>query len=294
MNILKSDALQGMTFLVTGASSGIGKAAAILLSECGAHVVVNGRDEARLNQTLAELKGAGHLASVASLENADQTTDWLKTVLDQSGPLAGVFHCAGMELIRPARMIKQAGIDFVNLPDSNFDVPFGEATGAAVIFGATGGVMEAAVRTVYEILEGKPMENLEIAPIRGVEGVKEATLTILGKPVKVAVVHGTKNAKFIMDKIKAGEKYDFVEIMACPGGCVNGGGQPIVSAQDRMGIDLRAERAKALYSEDRSSTLRKSHENPAIQELYTEFLEKPCSHKSHKYLHTTYQKRENY
>lgn len=193
-----------------------------------------------------------------------------------------------------ARMIKQAGIDFVNLPDSNFDIPFGEATGAGVIFGATGGVMEAAVRTVYEILEGKPMENLEIAPIRGVEGVKEATLTILGKPVKVAVVHGTKNAKHIMEKIKQGEKYDFIEVMACPGGCVNGGGQPVVSAQDRMGIDLRAERAKALYTEDRKSTLRKSHENPAIQELYKDFFEKPCSHKSHKYLHTTYQKRENY
>jgi NAD(P)-dependent dehydrogenase (short-subunit alcohol dehydrogenase family) len=113
MNILKSDALHGMTFLVTGASSGIGKAAAILLSECGARVVVNGRDEARLNQTLSELKGAGHLASVASLENADQTTDWLKSVLEQSGPLAGVFHCAGMELIRPARMIKQAQLNDV-------------------------------------------------------------------------------------------------------------------------------------------------------------------------------------
>ena len=193
-----------------------------------------------------------------------------------------------------ARMIKQAGIDFVNLPDGEFDLPFGEASGAGVIFGATGGVMEAAVRTVYEILEGKEMPNLEIEPIRGVEGVKEATLTIAGKPVKVAVVHGTKNASYIMDKVRNGEKYDFIEVMACPGGCVNGGGQPIVSAKKRIGIDIRAERAKALYSEDRNSKIRKSHENPAIKELYAEFLEKPCSHKSHELLHTHYKARNNY
>ena len=191
-----------------------------------------------------------------------------------------------------ARMIKQAGINFAELPDSEFDDPFGGATGAAVIFGATGGVMEAAVRTVYELLEGKPLENLELEAIRGVEGIKEAALTIQGKEVKIAVVHGTANAKALLEKIKAGEaKYDFIEVMACPGGCVNGGGQPIVSAKKRALVDIRAERAKALYAEDRSSTLRKSHENPAITKLYEEFLEKPCSHKAHELLHTHYTKR---
>ncbi len=193
-----------------------------------------------------------------------------------------------------ARMIKQAGINFNELPDEEFDDPFGTATGAGVIFGTTGGVMEAAIRTVYEILEGKSLENLEIAPIRGMDGVKEATLTIADKEVKVAVCHGTKNARYILEKVKAGEKYDFIEIMACPGGCVNGGGQPIVSAQERAKVDIRAERAKALYAEDRASKLRKSHENPAIKLLYSEYLEKPCSHKAHELLHTHYTKRDKH
>ncbi len=190
-----------------------------------------------------------------------------------------------------ARMIKQAGINFNELPDEEFDKPFGEATGAGVIFGATGGVMEAAVRTVYELLEGKPLDKLEIEPIRGVEGIKEATLKIAGKDVRIAVVHGTKNASYILEKVKAGEKYDFIEVMACPGGCVNGGGQPIVSAQVKAEKDIRVERAKALYAEDKNATLRKSHENPVISMLYDEFLEKPCSHKAHELLHTHYTKR---
>ena len=194
-----------------------------------------------------------------------------------------------------AKMIKQAGINFAELPDSDFDDPFGNATGAGVIFGATGGVMEAAIRTVYEILEGKSLDNLELEPIRGVEGIKEATLTVAGKEVKVAVVHGTKNAKELLEKIKAGEaKYDFIEIMACPGGCVNGGGQPIVSAKKRALVDVRVERAKALYEEDRKSVLRKSHENPVIKKLYDEYFEKPCSHKAHELLHTHYTKRSKY
>ena len=194
-----------------------------------------------------------------------------------------------------AKMIKQAGINFAELPDSDFDDPFGNATGAGVIFGATGGVMEAAIRTVYEILEGKSLDNLELEPIRGVEGIKEATLTVAGKEVKVAVVHVTKNAKALLEKIKAGEaKYDFIEIMACPGGCVNGGGQPIVSAKKRALVDVRVERAKALYEEDRKSVLRKSHENPAIKKLYDEYFEKPCSHKAHELLHTHYTKRTKY
>ena len=193
-----------------------------------------------------------------------------------------------------ARMIREAGIKFNELPDEEFDEPFGEATGAGVIFGTTGGVMEAAIRTVYELLEGKPLDNLEIAPIRGIEGVKEAELTIAGKPVKVAVCHGTKNAKALLESVKAGAKYDFIEVMACPGGCVNGGGQPIVSAQERAEKDIRVERAKALYAEDRGAALRKSHENPVIQKMYETYFEKPCSHKAHELLHTHYTKRNKF
>lgn len=192
-----------------------------------------------------------------------------------------------------ARMIKQAGIDFVNLPDEEFDQPFGEATGAGVIFGTTGGVMEAAIRTVYEILEGKPLDNLNVTAVRGLEGVKEATLTIAGKEVKVAVVHGTKNARIILDKVKAGEKYDFIEVMACPGGCINGGGQPVLDARTRATVDFKAKRAGALYSEDEASTLRKSHENPNIQLMYKEFFGEPGSHKAHELLHTHYTDRSS-
>lgn len=187
-----------------------------------------------------------------------------------------------------ARMIKQAGIDFVNLPDEQFDTPFGEATGAGVIFGTTGGVMEAAIRTVYEILEKKPLADLDIKAVRGLDGVKEATLKIAGKDVKVAIVHGTKNAKTILEKIKNGEKYDFIEIMACPGGCIHGGGQPIVDARIKADVDVKAKRAEALYSEDRNAKMRKSHENPVIKKLYEEFFGEPCGHKSHELLHTHY------
>ena len=187
-----------------------------------------------------------------------------------------------------ARMIKQAGIDFVNLPDEEFDQPFGEATGAGVIFGTTGGVMEAAIRTVYEILEKKPLDNLNITAVRGLEGVKEATLKIAGKDVKVAVAHGTKNARALLEKVKSGEHYDFIEIMACPGGCIHGGGQPIVDARTKATVDVKAKRAAALYSEDESSTLRKSHENPNIQLMYKEYFGEPGSHKAHELLHTHY------
>ncbi len=187
-----------------------------------------------------------------------------------------------------ARMIKQAGIDFVNLPDEQFDTPFGEATGAGVIFGTTGGVMEAAIRTVYEILEKKPLADLDVKAVRGLDGVKEATLKIAGKDVKVAIVHGTKNAKTILEKIKNGEKYDFIEIMACPGGCIHGGGQPIVDARIKADVDVKAKRAEALYSEDRNAKMRKSHENPVITKLYEEFFGEPCGHKSHELLHTHY------
>ncbi len=194
-----------------------------------------------------------------------------------------------------ARMIKQTGLDFTKLPDEQFDNPFGGATGAAVIFGATGGVMEAALRTVAEILSGKAVENIEYGVVRGVEGIKEATVELPGKTIRAAVAHGLGNARKLMDKIKAGEaQYDFIEVMGCPGGCVTGGGQPIQSAKAQMDIDLRTERAKAIYDEDRSLTIRKSHENPFIKKLYEEYLGEPCGHKSHDLLHTHYKARENY
>lgn len=193
-----------------------------------------------------------------------------------------------------ARMIKEAGIDFASLPDEEFDQPFGEATGAGVIFGTTGGVMEAAIRTVYEILEGKELDNLNVEPVRGLDGIKEATLKISGKDVKVACVHGTANARIILEKIKAGEHYDFVEIMACPGGCIHGGGQPIVDSATKAKVNVKELRAKALYSEDEASTLRKSHDNPYVKKLYEEYFEAPGSHKAHELLHTTYTKRSNH
>jgi len=194
-----------------------------------------------------------------------------------------------------ARMIKQANIDFKTLEDSEFDDPMGEATGAGAIFGTTGGVMEAALRTAYETITGKTLEKIDFEEVRGKEGIKKAEVQIGDKPVKVAVAHGLKNAQKILEEINRGEAdYQFVEIMACPGGCVMGGGQPIVSSKIRNEIDVRAERAKALYTIDEKSTLRKSHENPAIIKLYKEFLEKPGSHKAHELLHTTYQKKEKY
>ncbi len=187
-----------------------------------------------------------------------------------------------------ARMIKQAGIDFANLPDEEFDQPFGAATGAGVIFGTTGGVMEAAIRTVYEILEKKPLDDINVTAVRGLDGVKEATLKIAGKDVKVAIVHGTKNARIILDKVKSGEKYDFIEIMACPGGCINGGGQPVVDARTHAIVDVKAKRAAALYAEDEASELRKSHLNPNVQLMYKEYFGEPGSHKAHELLHTHY------
>lgn len=194
-----------------------------------------------------------------------------------------------------ARMIREAGIDFKELPERHFDDPMGEASGAGVIFGATGGVMEAALRTVAEVLTGKSFENIEYTQVRGVEGIKEAKIQAGDLTLKAAVAHGLGNARRLLDKIKAGEaEYHFVEIMACPGGCVNGGGQPIQPSEVRSWVDLRAERAKAIYEEDKDMPLRKSHENPKVQMLYKEFLGEPGSHKCHELLHTHYQVRENY
>ena len=194
-----------------------------------------------------------------------------------------------------ARMIKEAGIDFVNLPDEDFDSLMGESTGAGVIFGATGGVMEAALRTAYEIITGETLENVDFTAVRGVEGIKEATVKVGDLDVNVAVCSSTGKAAELLDAIKRGEKnYHFIEVMGCPGGCVNGGGQPIVPAYIRNWTDIRAERAKALYNEDAGKALRKSHENPEIKKIYEEFLGKPNSHKAHELLHTSYEKRDLY
>ncbi|MCI6378312.1 MAG: NADH-dependent [FeFe] hydrogenase, group A6 [Clostridiales bacterium] len=194
-----------------------------------------------------------------------------------------------------ARMIKEAGIDFVNLPDEDFDSLLGESSGAGVIFGATGGVMEAALRTAYEVITGKTLEDVNFTEVRGVKGIKEATVKVGDMDVSVAVCSSTGKAAELLDAVKNGEKqYHFIEVMGCPGGCVNGGGQPIVSAQVRNWTDIRAERAKALYAEDEAKPVRKSHENSEIKQIYEEFLGKPNSHKAHELLHTTYEQRDIY
>ena len=188
-----------------------------------------------------------------------------------------------------ARMIRQAGLDFVHLPEEEFDDMLGESSGAGVIFGVTGGVMEAALRTVVDVLTGEDMPRLEYADVRGLEGIKEATVNVNGTDINVAIVHGTANAAKLLNAIRAGEKtYHFIEVMGCPGGCVTGGGQPIVDARTRYFIDPRAARAAATYSEDESMAIRKSHKNPAVQKLYAEFLGEPNSHLAHELLHTTY------
>lgn len=190
-----------------------------------------------------------------------------------------------------AKMIKQAGIDFENLKDESYDDPMGEYTGAATIFGATGGVMEAALRTAYEVATGKTLDNVEFAAVRGLEGIKEASVPVEGiGDVKVAVAHGLGNARKLLDRIREGTAdYHFIEIMACPGGCVGGGGQPIPVSDE-----IRTARAQALYMEDCSLTYRKSHENPAIKRIYEEFLGEPLGEQSHHLLHTTYTPRSRF
>lgn len=191
-----------------------------------------------------------------------------------------------------ARMIKEARIMFNQLPDEGFDDYYGESTGAAVIFGVTGGVMEAAVRTVADILNDKDIQEIEYQVVRGVDSIKKASVDVTPDlTLNLMVAHGGSNIREVMEMLKAGELADthFIELMACPGGCVNGGGQPIVSAKDKMDIDIRVERAKALYNEDANVLpLRKSHQNPSVIRLYEEYLEKPNSHKSHCILHTKY------
>lgn len=194
-----------------------------------------------------------------------------------------------------ARIIKRQGINFTELPDSEFDAPLGIGSGAGLIFGTTGGVMEAALRTLAEILENKPLENLDFTAVRGMAAVKEATINLAGIDVKVAVASGLANARELLEKIKRGEAdYHFIEIMSCPGGCINGGGQPIKTAYVRNNFDVKGKRASAIYNTDKAMALRKSHENPVVKTLYAEYFGKPNSHKAHEVLHTKYVKRNNY
>jgi NADH-quinone oxidoreductase subunit G/[NiFe] hydrogenase diaphorase moiety small subunit/NADP-reducing hydrogenase subunit HndD len=209
---------------------------------------------------------------------------------------------AGLTTRELGHMIKQAGLDFTDLEEGTYDSIMGKSTGAGVIFGATGGVMEAALRTAYEVVTGRaiPFENLNVLPVRGMEGIKDATIKIEGclpawsflegAELKVAVAHGLINARKIMDQVAAGESpYHFIEVMACPGGCIGGGGQPIPTNEE-----IRKKRVEAIYAEDMSMTLRKSHENPEITQIYEEFLKEPLGEKSHHLLHTTYKKRNHY
>ncbi len=195
-----------------------------------------------------------------------------------------------------ARMIERAGLNFSILPDEEFDNPMGEDTGAAVIFGATGGVMEAALRTANDVLTGKSNTDIEFHEVRGTAGLKEATYNIAGKEVKVAVASGLAAANYVMTMIKEGlAPWTFVEIMCCPGGCVNGGGQPFQPASVRNFVDLKAMRAKVLYDQDAGMAIRKSHENPMVLKLYEEYFDgKFGSHKAHEILHTSYVARKKF
>jgi len=189
-----------------------------------------------------------------------------------------------------ARMIRQAGINFRELPDEDYDTPMGIASGAGAIFGSTGGVIEAAVRTAYYLTTGKELDLLDYEEFRGFSGIKEALVELKGRTIKVAIAHGTGNARILLDRMKAGEKFDYVEIMACPGGCVGGGGQPIFGTREHkeISLDYRHNRADALDRIDYSRELRRAHENPAVKKIYDEFLGHPLSEKSKKLLHTCY------
>jgi len=185
------------------------------------------------------------------------------------------------------RMVKQAGIDFVNLEDSDYDMPLGEYSGAATIFGATGGVMEAALRTAYEMLTGETLDEVGFVPLRGLEGIKVSDVDVNGTNVRVAVAHTLGNASKLLEKIRNGEeKVDFIEVMACPGGCIGGGGQPIPTNNE-----IRILRSKALYKDDSERQIRKSHENPYVKQLYADYLGEVGGEKSHHLLHTHYEEK---
>ncbi len=187
-----------------------------------------------------------------------------------------------------ARMIKRLHINFAKLPDEQFDNPLGESTGAAVIFGATGGVMEAALRTAVEKITGETLSDVDFKAVRGTDPVKVAEMKVGDLNVKVGVASGITGAKELLERVKAGEEFTFIEIMGCPGGCVNGGGQPIQPTSIRQTVDIKTLRASALYNNDAAKSVRKSHENPVVKAVYGEYLEKAGSHKAHKILHTSY------
>jgi len=194
-----------------------------------------------------------------------------------------VSRCSASRFVNTAT----AGVNFKNLPSEEFDHPLGESTGASVIFGATGGVMEAALRTVYEVVTGKPLPNINLTVVRGMEGIKEAEVDLNGTKIKVAVAHTLKNARVLFEQIEKGESpYTFIEVMTCPGGCLGGGGQPIPTTWD-----IRMKRSDSIYKEDVDKPMHKSHENPEIDTLYKDFLKEPLGEVSHHLLHTSYKKR---
>lgn len=195
-----------------------------------------------------------------------------------------------------AQMIKESGLNLPDLEDGEFDNPMGESTGAAVIFGATGGVAEAALRTIFEVTSGKDLDAIDFQAVRGIEGIKIADVILPdGRSITAAVANGLGNARKVLNMVNRGErKIDFIEVMACPGGCVTGGGQPIVTSRDITADEVKLLRAKGIYAEDKNKTIRKSHKNPYISKIYEDFLVKPNSHKSHTLLHTTYVKRNKF
>jgi len=194
-----------------------------------------------------------------------------------------------------ARMFKQAGIDFANLPDEPADNPLGEYAGAGTIFGVTGGVMEAALRTAYTLVTGENLKKVEFMDVRGMDGIKRAEIDIKGTKVRVAIAHGMVNVRDVLDEVKAAKAagkelpFHFIEVMACRGGCIAGGGQPVGTTDE-----VRAKRTAGIYSDDEKSVIRCSHDNPSIKKIYAEFLGAPLSEKSHKLLHTHYTPRKLY
>lgn len=184
-----------------------------------------------------------------------------------------------------ARLIKQFNLDLKEMPTADFDDPLGESTGAAVIFGVTGGVIEAATRTAYEVFTGKKLEKIEFTELRGLEGIRDAWVDFNGTPIHIGIAHGLKNARTLLERVRKGEEqFHAIEVMACPGGCIGGAGQPYHHGDS----SIIKKRFDATYEEDRNKPLRKSHENPSVIKLYKEFLGEPCGHKSHELLHTHY------
>lgn len=230
--------------------------------------------------------------SVALMPCSAKKGEMVREVLDIDGER---MIDAVLTTREAARMLKEMNIDLKEVEEQEYDSPFGAATGAGHIFGVTGGVMEAALRTVSDILENKDLEKIEYTELRGIKGIKEAEIEIAGKKINIAVAQGLANCRKIMEEIKAGKcKYHFVEVMTCPGGCIMGGGQPLTTSYQKAKLDIPRLRAKALYLADEKATYRKSHKNPDVKKIYDEFLEEPNSKKAHELLHTQYKSQEVY